>query len=286
MRCRKNRRMFQFIVNLTGQHIYFCNSINLISKEFHTNCPVRIVGREDFQHISTYPERTTMEIHFITVILNIDQFFDYLIPVFLHSRTKWDHHIKEFFRCTQTIDTGYRGNHNNIFPFTESRCCRKTEFIDFIVRGSIFCYISIRRWNVCLRLVIIIIGDKVFHCVLREEFLHLSVKLRCQCFIVRKYQSWFVKLCDDVRHGEGLTGTCDTQQSLELVAFFKAFDQFFDCLGLVTGWFVFGMKLEDLLWILHKNTSWFLYQKSSSKLLWAKQTESHINIPLFDYTRL
>ena len=88
MRCRKNRRMFQFIVNLTGQHIYFCNSINLISKEFHTNCPVRIVGREDFQHISTYPERTTMEIHFITVILNINQFFDYLIPVFLHSRTK------------------------------------------------------------------------------------------------------------------------------------------------------------------------------------------------------
>ena len=60
-------------------------------------------------------------------------------------------------------------------------------------------------------------------------------------FIVRKYQSWLVKLSNDVRHGKRLTGACDTQQSLELVAFFKAFDQFFDCLGLVTCGLVFGV---------------------------------------------
>ena len=62
-----------------------------------------------------------------------------------------------------------------------------------------------------------------------------------------QHQRRAVALGDDVRHREGLTGTGHTEQSLELVAFFKAFDQFFDCLGLVTGWFVFGMKLEDLL---------------------------------------
>ena len=45
-----------------------------------------------------------------------------------------------------------------------------------------------------IRINIKILGDKVFYCVLREEFLHLAVKLRCQCFIVRKYQGWFVEL--------------------------------------------------------------------------------------------
>ena len=92
-----------------------------------------------------------------------------------------------------------------------------------------------------------ILGDKIFHCVLREEFLKLTVQLSRKCFIVRKYQSWLIKLGDDVRHGEGLTGTGHTQQSLELVAFFEAFDQFLDGLRLVAGWFVFGMKFEDLL---------------------------------------
>ena len=39
----------------------------------------------------------------------------------------------------------------------------------------------------------------------------------------------------------GLAGTCNAQQSLALIAFLKAFDQFFDCLGLVACRLVFGV---------------------------------------------
>ena len=42
-------------------------------------------------------------------------------------------------------------------------------------------------------------------------------------------------------NGEGLTGTGDTQQSLELVAFLKTLDQFFDSLRLVSCGLVFGV---------------------------------------------
>ena len=180
-----------------------------------------------------------MKIHLVTVILDINQLPDHIVPVLLHAWTQGDHHVEKFFRCTQTIDAGYGRNHNDIFALAECRCRRKPKLVDLVIGGRILRDISIGGRDICLRLVVIVIGDKVFHCVLREEFLHLSVKLRCQCFIVRKYQSWFVKLCDDVRHGEGLTGTGDTQQSLELVAFFKAPDQFFDGLGLIAGWLVF-----------------------------------------------
>ena len=34
------------------------------------------------------------------------------------------------------------------------------------------------------------IGDKVFHCVFREEFLKLTIQLCCKCFIVRYDQGW------------------------------------------------------------------------------------------------
>ena len=133
-----------------------------------------------------------MEIHLVAVILDIDQFFDHIIPVLLHPRAQRDHHIKKFFRCTQTVDAGYRGNHYDVFALTE-RCCRgETELVDLVVGGGILCYIGVGRWDVCFWLVVIIIGDKVFHCVLREEFLHLTVELCCKCFIVRKYQSWLI----------------------------------------------------------------------------------------------
>ena len=165
-----------------------------------------------------------MEIHLVAVILDIDQFFDHIIPVLLHPRAQRDHHIKKFFRCTQTVDAGYRGNHYDIFALAECRRCREAELIDLVVSGSVLCYIGVGRWDVCFWLVVIIIGDKLFYCVLREEFLHLAVKLRCQCFIVRKYQGWFVEPGDDIRHREGLTGAGDTKQSLELVAFLEALD--------------------------------------------------------------
>lgn len=74
-----------------------------------------------------------------------------------------------------------------------------------------------------------------------EEFLEFTVKLSRQCLIVRNDQRWLIKLCDDVRHRKGLTGTGHTEQSLELIAFLEASYQFFDCLGLITGWLVWGV---------------------------------------------
>ena len=83
-----------------------------------------------------------------------------------------------------------------------------------------------------------LLGDKIFHCVIGEEFLKLTIQLGCQCFIVCNNQCRFVHLLDNVCHGKGLTRSGDTKQRLTLVSFFKSFDQFFDCLWLITGWVI------------------------------------------------
>ncbi len=87
----------------------------------------------------------------------------------------------------------------------------------------------------------LMLGDKIFHCILREKLLELTVKLSRQCLIVRNDQRWLIKLCDDVRHCKGLTGAGHTEQSLELIAFLEAFYQLFDRLRLVTGGLIWGM---------------------------------------------
>ena len=51
------------------------------------------------------------------------------------------------------------------------------------------------------------LGHKVFHRIFREKFLELTVQLSSEGLIVRYYQSGLVKLLDDIRHREGLTGT-------------------------------------------------------------------------------
>ena len=100
-----------------------------------------------------------------------------------------------------------------------------------------------------------IIGHKVLNRILREELLHFRVKLARQGFIVRNDQCRLLQLLYHVGHCEGLARSCDTEQSLELVAFPEALHQFFYCLRLVAGGLIFRYKFELILCELHNYTS-------------------------------
>ena len=84
-----------------------------------------------------------------------------------------------------------------------------------------------------------IVGDKILHCVVREEFLELPVELRRQGLIMGDDQRRFIQLLDDIRHRESFTRTGDAKEGLTLVTFLKAFNQVSDSLGLVAGGGVF-----------------------------------------------
>ena len=64
---------------------------------------------------------------------------------------------------------------------------------------------------------------------------------------MRYDQSGLIQGGDNVCHGESLTGTCDTKQSLKLVAFPEPFDQGFYGLRLVSGGLVFAVEFEEFL---------------------------------------
>ena len=233
--------MFQTALDFPCQHIDLGDPVNLISEKFHPDCRITVVCRKNLYRVTAHTECTTVKIHVISCVLDIDQCTDDLISVLLHSRTQRNHHSKVVLRAAQTIDTGNRGDHDHIFTLYECRRGRQTQFINLLINRRILGNISVRLWYISLRLIIIVIGYKVLHCILREELLELTVKLRRQCLIVRNDQSRLIQLCDDVRHREGLTGTGHTEQSLELVAFLEASYQFFDRLRLVTGGLVWGM---------------------------------------------
>ena len=104
---RENGRMAFHTFDFAGKHIDICDPLDLISKKFHTHRPVCRVSRKDLQHIATHPKSSSMKIHLISCILDIDQLFDNLVTILLHPRTKRDHHIKKFLGRTQAVNTGY-----------------------------------------------------------------------------------------------------------------------------------------------------------------------------------
>ena len=176
--------MLQKTFDLSCQNIYLCNPVNLISKKLHAYRRIGIVCRKNLQNISMYPERTTLEVHLIACILHVDQPLDHIIPVNLHTRTQGNHHIHIVIRTTNSINAGYRRNDDHVLSLCQSRRCRKTQLVNLIINRRVFCYIGVRLWHIRLRLVIVVIGDKILYRIFREKFLHLTIQLSCKCFIV------------------------------------------------------------------------------------------------------
>ena len=121
------------------------------------------------------------------------------------------------------------------------------QLVDFVVNGGILFDIGVRGRNIGLRLIVIIIGNKVFHGVIREKLLKLAVELGRQRFVVRNHQRGAVQRLYDVRHGEGFSRTRHAQKRLKLVSFPEAFHQRLDGLRLIAG----GLKIRYQMKMIH-----------------------------------
>ncbi len=109
------------------------------------------------------------------------------------------------------------------------------ELFNFFIDGAVLFNIGIRSGNVGFRLVIIILGYKIFHGVFRKKLLELRAKLCRQGFVMCQHQRRSVDIGNDVCHGERFAGTRHAEQHLFLQSAVDSVGQFGDCLRLVAG---------------------------------------------------
>ena len=75
-----------------------------------------------------------------------------------------------------------------LFTVIANPSCPFTFNASFIMLYIVLFYLSKSIYG--MQINIKILGDKVFHCVFREEFLKLTIQLCCKCFIMRYDQGW------------------------------------------------------------------------------------------------
>ena len=90
------------------------------------------------------------------------------------------HSLGKILRISHTVDAAHARYHHHIAPTREKCCnCGESQFLDLVVDHQVFLYIFVGRRDVSLRLVIIIVGDKILHRVVREHLLEFSIQLSC-----------------------------------------------------------------------------------------------------------
>ena len=234
--------IFSWGTDAAGQLVHLADAVDFIAEPLDTEYKVAALGRENFQRVAADAEIGAFQGHVIAGILNGHQLLQYLVAVLFHAGAEGDRHSLKFVGTAQAVNAGDRCDDNNVPALRQGSCRGQAQLIDLVIDHRVLGDIGVALGNIGLGLVIIVIGHKIFHCVLREKFLHLAVELACQCLVVGNDQRGLVQCLDDIGHGKGFARTCYAQQGLKLISLFEAPDQVLDRPGLVSGRRIFRME--------------------------------------------
>ena len=90
--------------------------------------------------------------------------------------------------------------------------------VDLVVDRRVFFNIKVPGRKVGLRLVVVVVADKILDGVVGEKRHEFGAELSGQGLVVRDDQGGSLCLFDDGGHGEGFAGTRDAQKRLSAVA--------------------------------------------------------------------
>ena len=116
--------------------------------------------------------------------------------------------------------------------------------VNLIVDGAVLFNVGIGAGDVGFGLVVIVVGNKILHRIVREERAELGAELGRQRLIMGQHQRGAVAPGDHVGHGKGLAAAGHTQQGLAAVAPLNALYQLLNGLGLVTRGGIVGDEME------------------------------------------
>ena len=90
--------------------------------------------------------------------------------------------------------------------------------VDLVVDRRVFFDVKVPGRQVGLRLVVVVVADKVFDGVVGEKRHEFGRELSGQGLVMRDDQGGALCLFDDRGHGEGFAGSRDAQKRLPAVA--------------------------------------------------------------------
>ena len=225
--------MFEARDRLTRERIYLRNALDLVAEKLYLQGYLVVFDGDYLHDVAAHAERGALQVEIAAVVLDLDKPVDQLVPVLSHAFAQRDRHAEIFHRRAQAVNAGHGGDDDDVPALAERTRRRIAQTVDLVVDGHILFDVSVAARDICLGLIIIVIGDEILHSVFGEKFAELVAKLRRQSLVVRDDESGSVQPLDDVRHGEGLAAARDAEQDLGAKSVLHALDEFFYRLRLI-----------------------------------------------------
>ena len=160
---------------------------------------------------------------------------------------KLEHSLVERSRIAHAVDARNAAHHNHILPSRkQSTCGSESHLVNLVVDGQVLLDISVCRRHIGFRLIVVVVADVVLHSIMREELLHLAIKLSGKRLVVGKDEGRAIDIADDICDGKRLAATRYTQQSLCPDALTNAFRELLNRLRLVACGLIIRYEFEQI----------------------------------------
>ena len=163
--------------NLPQKGINFIYTLDGVTKKLHTDGPVVLIGREDLHPVAPDPEGIAVEIIVVAGILHGHQPAQHDVPHKVGPWLEFKTHLQVVFGGAQTKDARYARHHNHVAPGQYRPGGRMAQSIDHFVDRGIFFNVGIGSRQVGLRLVVVVVADKILNSIVRKDGFELLVKL-------------------------------------------------------------------------------------------------------------
>ena len=230
--------MLQRRQRVPGHDLELADGLDFVAEELNPQAVLLAARGDDFQHVAAHAERPALKLHVVAVILDGNQLADEVVAPNRHARPKGHHLPLVLAGVAHGINAADRRDDNHVPPLTKRRRRAVAEAVDFLVDGGVLLDVGVRRCDIRFRLIVIIIGNEIFHRAVGEERPELRAELRRQRFVVRNHQRRALHLRNHACHGERFARPSYAQQHLPLHARVDALCQRLNRLRLISAWLI------------------------------------------------
>ncbi len=125
------------------------------------------------------------------------------------------------------------------------------KLIDFLIYHRLLFDVRVGRRHIRFRLIIVVVGNKIVHRVLRKYFPELIAKLGGQGFVMSDDQGWLLRFVYNVCDSKSFSASGYAQKSLMAQTIIQTRNKLFNSFRLITRRFVFRKNFKNLF--RHRN---------------------------------
>ena len=214
---RVDRDVLHFVAHLPGHDVEGHDALDRVAEHLDPERSL-LVGGVDLDGVAAGAERAADEVDVVAGVLEVDEAAQHLALVDLLPHRQAEDAVRVLVGRAQAVDARHRGDDDDVAAHQERRGRGVPEPVDLVVDGRVLLDVGVRRGQVRLGLVVVVVADEELDPVLREQVAQLRGELGGERLVGLDDEGRALHLLDHPGDGRRLARAGDALEGLVAVA--------------------------------------------------------------------